>query len=196
MRAIDHQLQTGKPGAGGHAALAELDVATRRVIDPRHLANRLGHDHRLVEQRFDLCLDVVGQLGALPREELDAVVVIGIVRGTDDDAGLGMEGAREVGDRRRRHRPKQHHIGTGGHQPGLQGRLEHVAGNARVLADQHPANALTAKRNARCPAQLEHELGSDGELANPTANAVGTEILSRHFNSICLNRQFRLLQSS
>lgn len=98
--AVEHDLETVEVGAGRHAALAEFDVAPRRVIDPRNLAETGGlhHGHRRIEQFLDHQLDVVRQLGPLPGEELDAVVVVGIVRSADHHPGLGVESPRQVGD--------------------------------------------------------------------------------------------------
>ena len=47
---------------------------------------------------FDGEFDRVGQLEAVAAEELDAVVLPGIVRGGDDDAGLEAVLTREEGD--------------------------------------------------------------------------------------------------
>src|ERR1700712_349427 len=99
-----------------------------------------------------------------------------VMRGADDDACLRMEGARQVGDGRRRHRPKQNAIATRGRQARLQRRLEHVAGNARVLAHENPACAHLAKGHARRPTQFEHEIRGDRELTHTTADAVGAEV--------------------
>src|SRR5690606_38988235 len=52
---IKHYLQPREVGTGRHAALAELDVATGSVVDPRSLAQlgRLDHRHRRIEQLLD-----------------------------------------------------------------------------------------------------------------------------------------------
>ena len=44
--------------------------------------------------------DLVIQLVAVGAEKLDAVVGVGIVRGRDDDAGVGAQAARDVSDAR------------------------------------------------------------------------------------------------
>ncbi|MNO88765.1 hypothetical protein D3C76_802300 [compost metagenome] len=182
MGAVENHFQPGEIGAGGHAALAELDIAPRGIVDPRNLAQTggLDHRHRRVEQFLDDQLHLVRQLGALAGEELDAVVVVRVVRGADDDARLGVEGAGQVGDARSRHRPEQHHVGTGSRQTSLQRGFEHVTGNPRVLADQYAALALLAEGHAHCPTQLEHEIRSDRRSSYPPANPVGAEIFSAH----------------
>ncbi len=202
MGAIDDQLEPGEVGTGRHAALAELDVATGRIVDPRCLAQlcRLDHSHRRIDQLLDHQLDLVGKLGSATGKELDAVVVMGIMRGADDDAGLGMEGTRQVSNRWRRHRPQQQHIGARSRQPRLQRRLEHVARNSGVLADQDAALALLAEGHACRPAQLEHKIRGNRRLPNMSANAVGAEILSSHdvFPTLppALQRSFELRQPS
>src|ERR1035441_5365877 len=47
---------------------------------------------------FDFVLDLVGELHAVGAEELDAIVLPGIVGGGDDDSGGEAVGVGEVGD--------------------------------------------------------------------------------------------------
>src|SRR5690606_30091295 len=117
--------------------------------------------------------------------DLDAIVVVGIVRGTDDDAGIGLERPRQIGDGRRGHGPEQLHVSPGCRQPRLQGGFEHVARDTGVLADQNAAFALLAKRHPRRPAELEHEVRSDGKLADTPTDTIGAEILSSHTTNLC-----------
>ena len=115
-------------------------------------------------------------------EELDAVVVVEIVRGADDDAEAAFELAREIGDAGSGQRTDQHDVDAGGDETRLERRFEHVAGQARVLADQHRAAVRRehARRGAR---QSQREIHRHRMLADPTADAVGAEILTCHRNS-------------
>ncbi|MNL33878.1 hypothetical protein D3C87_1558120 [compost metagenome] len=131
-------------------------------------------------------LDFVRQLGALSGEKLDAVIVVRIVRSADHDACFGMEGARQIGDGRCRHRAQEHHIGTRRRQSGLECRFEHVAGDPGVLAHQHFAGAHFAERHTRSPTELEHEIRRDRVFADATTNAVGTKVFFSHKRSIIL----------
>ena len=114
----------------------------------------------------------VRQLVAAAGKELDAVVIERIVRGGDDDPGLQAQRAREIGHGRRRHRPASIHVDTRGRKPGFQRRFQHVAGDARVLADQHRRTlalgrfARLRQHLARGITQPHHEFRRDGMLAH------------------------------
>ncbi|MCY1403958.1 hypothetical protein D9M71_191550 [compost metagenome] len=126
---VDNHLQAGEVRAGRHTALAELDVAAGCVIDTRNLAKlaRFNHGHRRIEQFLNHQLDFVRQLCALAGKELDAIVVMRVVRCTDDDTRVGVEGPGQVSDGRCRHWPQQHHIGACGGKTSLQRGFEHIA---------------------------------------------------------------------
>src|SRR5690606_4584281 len=76
------------------------------------------------------------------------------------------------------HRAQHLHVGAGRDQAGLQGRLEHVAGDARVLADHHRGAGLPAGRQhpPQRIAEAEHEIGRNRSLTDPAADAVGAEV--------------------
>ena len=124
----------------------------------------------------------VGQLLALRREELDAVVVERVVRGADHHAQVQPQRARQVGHAGRGQRAGQQHVDAGRGEAGLQRGLEHVAGDARVLADQHrrPRRRSRLQHAAHGMAQAQHEVGRDRRLADRAADAVGAEIFSAH----------------
>ncbi len=87
--AIDHELEPFEVDFAGKPALAELDVATRRVVQPTRLA-QLGGCHagrRCLQYGLDLLLDAVIELLAEPGKKFDAVVLVWVVRGTDHHAG-------------------------------------------------------------------------------------------------------------
>src|SRR5690606_2786219 len=182
MRAIDDDFDAAQIEVTRHGAFAKLDVTTGCVIDTDNLAQlRRGYGrHRLINLALDFQLDIVRQLGAFAGEKLDAVVLVGIVRGADDNAGLGVECAGQVGDGGSGHRAEQRYIRARRNEAGLQRRLEHIAGNARVLADDDLAATGAGKHLAGRPAQLEYEFGIDRPLADRAAHAIGAEITSAH----------------
>ena len=95
--------------------------------------------------------DLVGELVAVRPEQLDAVVVIGIVRGRDHHADIGAQRARQHGDRRRRDRPEQEHIHAGGAEA------------------RHHARSRSCSRKAACPCRSRR--GGDGCRAGTTVPA-------------------------
>jgi hypothetical protein len=139
VRAIDDDAHALEVALVGERRLAELDVASAGILAPPHLAELRGRValYRLVHLGLDRRLDRVVELEAVAREELDAVVRIRVVRGADDHARRKPERAREIGNGRRRQRPGHVHVDAGRREPGLEGRLDHVARYARVLADEH-----------------------------------------------------------
>ena len=133
-----------------------------------------------IDQALDLLLDLVGELVAVGSEQLDAVVVVGIVRGRDHHPDIGPHRPRQHRDRRRRHWPEQQHVETDRGEPGDKRRLDHIAGEPRVLADHHPVTMLAAaKHQARRLADPQSEVRRDHAVC-PAANAICAEILVRH----------------
>ena len=85
---------------------------------------------------LDPLLHLVGELVALAVEDLDAVVLIGVVGGGDDDAGVRLAAHRQIGHRRGGDDAQGHHVAAHGAQTRHQGRLQHIGGDAGVLADE------------------------------------------------------------
>jgi len=169
------EIQTVREGA-----LAKFDVAPAGVVITLGLAERIGSRgrQRLLHHVFDGQLHVIRQLGALRREKLDAIVVVRIVRGGDHDAGAGAGGAREIGDRRRGHRPEQADVHAGGGESRLKQGFQQITGDTRVLADQNLGvfGAALAKDATGGPAELEHRFRRDGFFTHFPADTVGAEI--------------------
>ncbi len=184
--AIDDDAQTVEAQVLRQRALGELDIALLRALNARGAADAFGRGEQVggvgVDQLLDAPLGVVGQLVAVGIEQLDAVVVGRIVRGGDHHAEIGAQRARQHGDGGRRHRAEQEHVHADGGEARHQRRLEHVARQARVLADDH-AMAVVASRLedlAGGHADLQRHLGRHRRLVGETANTVSTEIPARH----------------
>ena len=120
-------------------------------------------------------------------EELDAVVLVGIVRSAQDNAGVGAQRASDVGNAGSRKRPNDEHIHTERGDPGHQRRFEHVAGKAGVFADDNlGAGPLPAATSAEPrddvggrASKFEGGFRSDGFDIGNTANAVSAEDFAR-----------------
>ena len=182
--AVDHDAQAVEAHGARQRALGEFDVAVVHALDALGAAEVGALGELLgevgIDQRFDLVLDLVGELVAVRAEQLDAVVVVGIVRGRDHHAEIGAHRAREHADRRRRHRAGQQHVHADRGEARDQRGLDHVAGEPRVLADEHAVAVLAA---------LEHEAGGLPDLerklrrdhaVGAAADAVGAEIFASH----------------
>ena len=161
-----------------------FDVAGLDVVDALGAAEvgRVGQHRRdvAVHQRLDPRLDIVGELIAVRPEQLDAVVLVGVVRGGDHHPEIAAHRARQHRDRRRRDRTEQQHVDADRREAGDQRVFDHVTREPGVLADDHPMAMLAAaKSNAGGLANLQRHVG--GDLAVGAApDAVGAEISARH----------------
>jgi hypothetical protein len=169
------------PGAGlGGGGLGGQGLDSRIGLGPRRLGGQglLAQPRRLARRGLDLGLDRVGQLVAVRAEQLDAVVDIGVVRCRDHHAQVGAQGAGHHGDARGRHGPQQAHVHSDAGETGHQGRLDHVAGQARILADHNQMAAIVrrAEQLSRRQADPQGDLGRHRVEIRLTADAVGAEI--------------------
>ena len=187
--AIDDDAQARQRHGARQRALGEFDIAVMHAVDALGAAERIRVGQRdldiLVEQRLDARLDLVGELVAVRAEQLDAVVVIGIVRGRDHHADIGAQRARQHGDGRRRDRAEQEHIHAGRGEAGDQRVLDHVAGKPRILAD-HDAVAMVAalERQAGGHADLHGDFRRHRKFVGLPPDPVRAEIFSSHPVSI------------
>jgi len=147
--------------APGEGVLEEHDVAGHGVVQPHRLAHVLRRGDHVREgagedQVLDLGLLLVRELEARAGEHLDPVVLERVVGGGHHEARVRPHALRDVGDPRRREHAD--HLGVTPHRgdPGLQGALQHVAGDPGVLAD-HDAGAVSP-----LPQDVGHRL-ADGE---------------------------------
>ena len=87
--------------------LGKLDVAAEGVVDAKGLADPgCGWTNVLdlsaEDDVFDALLDLIVELVTIMAEELDAIILVGIVRCGEDDARIGAERACDVGNARSR----------------------------------------------------------------------------------------------
>ena len=132
-----------------------------------------------LERGLDLVLGVVVELEAVGREQLDAVVLVGVVRGRDHGREVEPVAADQQRRGGRRQDAGEQRVASGrGHARGDR-RLEHLAGLARV-ADDQDLRALVPRASATAVArQRKRELGRQ-EMSRAAADAVRAEELARH----------------
>jgi hypothetical protein len=132
---------------------------------------------------FDLRFDLIAELAAGAIEELDAVVLVGIVRGADDHAEIAFEPFGEVSDARRRQWTDQHHVDAGRDEARFQRGFEHVAGDPRVLADQHRA-AFRSQDARRRTGQFQRELHCQRMLTHTATHAIGAKVFAAQIDAL------------
>src|SRR4051794_3226784 len=93
---------------------------------------------------FDLQFHFVRELVAIVAEDLDAVVLPGIVGGGDDDAGGKIAGAGEVGDAGRGDDAGGFGLHAAGGEASGNGLRDPVGGLTRVLPKEHASRAVLA----------------------------------------------------
>jgi len=102
------------------------------------------------------------------------------VRGRDHDAEIGAQSTGQHGDGRRRHRPGQHNIHADRDETGGQRRLEQIARQARILADDYAMAVLAAREMpAGRDRDLQHGLGGHRLDISRAAHPVGAEQLTQ-----------------
>ena len=79
----------------------------------------------------------------------------------------------------RRQRADEHDVHAGGDEARFERGFEHVAGQARVLADEHRA-ALGREHARRGAREAQREIHGHRVFADAAANAIGAEILTCH----------------
>ncbi len=204
VRAVDRDAQALQGLLPWKALLQEDDVTPRGVVDSprsaevgaqRASALQLGRAH----QGLDPDLGLVRELPAVAREELDPVVLERVVRGADHRARVAAHVDGEEGEPGGRDRADLQHVDPHRAQAGCERVLEHVAGQARVLADQHARRAGTVRaeleHERQRASELEHDLAGHRVDVRAPANPVGAEKLpSRpHSPSLSLGSPSRRL---
>ena len=196
MRTIDDDLHAAQIEIVRKRTLAEFNIAPGRIGNasrPAEFRRSHASDRSLLDAGLDLRLQGVVEFRSLRREELDPVIVIGVMRRRNDDPGLQAQGTGQVSHRRCRHRPDQTDIDPGRRKPRLKRRLQHIAGNPRIFTDQHgwalTGLEMAARRfvgqqhSPRRIAEAHHKIRGNRELPYAPADAIGSEIFPAHPDS-------------
>ena len=182
---VYHQFQAAQVEMVGEGGFAELDVAVVGAVDAAGAAEAVGMLglRRFVQFGLDFQLDFVGQLDAAFSKKLDAVVGIAVVRGGNHHARRQPQRARQIGDAGRGQWAGLDYVHARRGEARHQRRFQHIAGNARVLADNYRRPALAVVFYQHAPggiAQFQHEIGGNRKFAHLAAHAVGAEIFFSH----------------
>ena len=170
----------GSDGYSGLTANPLVGAVADRVVAAAHGAVHGGRKLRMVQDQFlHPLLHLIGELVALGVEDLDAVVSIGVVGGGDDDTGVRLLLHRQKGHRRGGDGAQGHHVAAYGADTGHQGRLQHIGGNAGVLADgdERTAALLLRQDGGHRLSHMKCQLRRQG-LPRYAADAVGAKEFS------------------
>ena len=134
----DAQPRQIRVNGGGH----EVDVIPLELLHAVMAAAQFPpglESHGFFRKDFFLhpLLQRVGELVALAVENLDSVVLIGVVRGGNHDARVRLFLPGEVGHGGRRNISHGFYVAAHGAQPRNQRRLQQIRGDAGVLAQDH-----------------------------------------------------------
>ena len=130
---------------------------------------------------FYLLFKHIIELMSVTLEKFNPIVIVRIVRSTDDNPGSCPNRPGQMGNRRRWQWPSQGRIHAGCNKTCLQQRLEEVPGNTSIFPQYHlSALSQHLQSSARCPSYLENILGTDRAVANPASYTIRTEQRSQH----------------
>ena len=182
VRCVDHHAHAVERHVARERLLEEDDVSSARVLEllraPDAGPSRAFAEELVVlHQLLDLALGLVGQLEPVRAEDLDAIVLIGVVARADDNPGVSAHAHGQVRHGRRGHRPAELHPAAHGAHAARDGLLEHVAREAGVLSDEdarHVTLSASGDEGDR-PAELERQLRRHRVLVRDAADAVGAE---------------------
>ena len=157
-----------------------IDVGRlERLVDRTDAARLAVGRLQRIEFTLDRRLDLVGQLRAAGREELDAVVVERVVRRRDHRPHR-TELLGDEGDHRRRHHTEPDDVDAFSGEAGAERGVEHRCGDAGVATDHDGRRGpvvgpIDVQHPGRGAAQAECEFcGQFG--VRDTTDAVGTEL--------------------
>ena len=166
--------------------IADVAVASGGVVDRAADGVALGVGELLVgvEIGLDPVEDGLLHLLAVAVDELDAVVVEGVVAGGDHDAAVEVVGARDERHARGRGDVQQIGVGARGGETGAQRVLEHVARAAGVLADDDLGLVVPSVVPADVAADAEGVVDGQSDVGL-AAEAVRPKVFTHVFYLLC-----------
>ena len=155
------------------ARLELAQVVSARAVELAHPAGRRRETLARKHRALHLALHRVGQLEAVGAEELDAVVLVRVVRGRHHAGEVEAEAADEQRRARRGEYARDQRVPACRGNPGGQRGLEHLAGLACVADDQDLGSVRRRPGGGRT-AERQREVGSE-KVADGSTNAIGAE---------------------
>lgn len=185
--AVDDNAQPVQPQTAWKGGFGAFHIPARRIVQPGGATDLVGSGQPALQIRVHGRLDpgfrFIRQLEPVGTEQLDPVIPIRVVGSRDHDPQIRPQRARQHGDGRGRHRPHQRHIHPGGQETGHQRAFDHVARQARILAQQDTvaARALPEMQPRGLPQLLRHFDGH-GKTVGGAPDSISAEQLSRFYH--------------
>src|SRR5262245_31879560 len=180
VRRVDGHLEAAEAGGIGkrEPRVCQVGVDDVGPVDRREAGS--GYlPAGVADDRLDLPLERLGELFTAAREDLDAVVLEGIVRCADDQPRVEAERAGDVRDGRRRDHASGRYRRALCVHAASELALDPVPRLARVAADDEPKIAISSPagshRPDECRAQAGHGLVIERVGAGLAADAISTE---------------------
>ena len=183
MGAIDHDLQAIQAHTTGQGGFGIFNIAAGAVIQTGDTAHTFGRHWEIVgqQQGFNLFLGGIRQFEAVRAKELDAVVVVRVVRGRNHHTQISAHGSCQQTHSGGRQWTKGNDIQTSSRQTSGHGVLKHIARPAGVLANDNTVGFfIFLKIKADSHRKLDHIRGGHRVFIRPSAHTVGAENLSCH----------------
>ena len=157
-----------------HGALDVLDIVPHRAVRVGDRAQALVHrqlagDVRSAQNNvLNPLFQIVRQLEAIPRENLNAVILKGVVGGGNHHPRVRLVLLHQIGHCRGGHHAQSHYAGPNAAKPGGHGILQHIRGEPGVLADENPGVPVgfICQHLCRRPAQLGGQLAGQVLVGN------------------------------
>src|SRR5438270_11349161 len=166
MRAIYHDAHAFERHAAGERGFGVFDIPSQGILDTHGLANVLSSgtdvfDLAAENKVLDLIFDLIVQFITVRAEKLDSIVVVRIVRGSDNDSGVRTEAASDIRHARRWQWPDKKHVHPHGKNSRRKRVLQHVPGETRVFAEHNFMPAPAARLHLKI---FENVPGSAAQL--------------------------------
>lgn len=180
---VEKDAETGKFGSGNDTTAKKIEIfgVERRIGDKKRRIFRRRIGPVLEDVRFQSFFDGVRELHARVREKLYAVVVVGIVRGGDNDTGLEIILSDEAGDARSGDDAGKSDGRTGVREAGGEEGGDVRAGFASVHADENVSGGVFAEKIASKSAASGKKSGVvERRRPGNAANTIGSKEFFGH----------------
>ena len=177
------QVQAGRDELGQvvHITLPELSVGREGGRERRRHGRWTFCCRLVLKSFFNFSFQRIIQFGSLPGENLNAVVVIGVVRGRDHHAGVESVLARQQGHAGGGDDPGVGDLRMRLPQPGGQQRGNSRARLPRVSSHEHTGGIPFRKQLSEDSTQPVERLGVQRVFVGLAADAVGAEQFGNRF---------------